>query len=145
MAYTAKLLARSVVTVTPSSTVYEAARLMKANKIGCVVVVDGKMIAGIFTERDLLNRVVAEDWNPRETQVSKVMTTQVVSLDCAEPLEKVFEFLSRQRFRHLPVTEKGSLLGIISLTDLAGILREAFLEPKYLQYFVSSLENGRKS
>jgi len=136
MEYTARLLVREVVTVGASEPVREVVRLMKAKHVGCVLVMDGERLAGIFSERDLVMRVAVEDEDLRGAPVSRFMTPDPVTVDVGEPLERVFEVLSRRRFRHVPITEQGRPAGIVSLSDFAGILPEVFAEDKYAQYFV---------
>ncbi|MFH1726416.1 MAG: CBS domain-containing protein [Elusimicrobiota bacterium] len=135
MAYTAELLVREVVTVAPSEPILEVARLMRRKHIGCVVVAEGGKIAGIFSERDLVNRVVAEAVDPQQIPVSRVMTAAPVTVESSEPLERVFAVLARRRFRHVPITKDGRPVGMVSLSDFVGVLGEVFSEERYVQYF----------
>lgn len=136
MAHTARLLVREVVSVPPSEPLLEVVRLMKAKHIGCVLVAEGGSLKGIFTERDLITQVLPEGLDLEDTPVSRVMTADPETVDCDEPLERVFELLSRRRFRHVPITDKGRPAGMVSLSDFACVLREAFSEGRYIQYFV---------
>ena len=137
MPHTAELLVREVVSVSPSDTVEEVTRLMKRRHLGCVVVVDGGKVSGVFTERDLLTRVVPEGVDPKATPVSKVMTTEPKTVDKSEPLERVFSVLAERRFRHVPITDDGRPVGMVSLSDFAGVLKEVFADERYAQYFVA--------
>ena len=74
MAHTAKLLIRDVVVAVKTDTVFQAAKLMQQAKTGCVVVIEGGRAVGIFSERDLLNRVVAQGLDPAQTTVVKRST-----------------------------------------------------------------------
>jgi CBS domain-containing protein len=142
VAYTARLLIHQVVTVKPSDTVSEATKVLKEANIGAVIVTEaGAKPLGIFTERDLVRRVVADGLDPSKTPVSAVMTKDVVSVDASEPLDKVFESLADGRFRHLPITENGAIVGIVSLTDLAKVLRLVYKEDKYIQYFADVVQS----
>ena len=140
---TAEFLTRAVVTVPGTAMVREAAKVMSAGDIGCVLISKGRKLAGIFAESDLLNRVVARDKDVRSLPVAQVMTRRPITLDASEPLHRVFEVLSHHRFRQLPVTENGRLVGIISLADLAR-LRDAFSKDKRIQRIAGRLQNGRK-
>ncbi len=142
MPYTARLLIHDVVSVKPTATVVEAARIMKQSNIGAVIVSEGgpKPI-GIFTERDVLRRVVAEGMDPKTTTVANVMTRTLVTVEASEPLDRVFEQLADGRFRHLPITEGGQVVGIVSLTDLAKVLRQVYREDKYIQYFADVVQS----
>jgi CBS domain-containing protein len=141
MAYTAKLLIRDVTCVKAATTVAEAARLMAQANIGSVIVGTMAKPEGIFTERDVTRRVVAVGLDPAKTPVSSAMTKDMVTVDAAAPLDKVFERLADGRFRHLPITDKGQVVGIVSITDLAKVLQEVYREDKYLQYFADVIES----
>ena len=107
-----------VLTVPPGATVMEAVDKMNRNKVGALVVTDGGRIAGIFTERDVLKRVVGADRAPRDIQVAEVMTPDVVCCGADEDLDDVAATMKERRFRHLPVCEEGELTGVISIGDL---------------------------
>lgn len=141
MPYTAKLLIRDVATVKPGQTVQEVAKLMKTADIGSVIVGEKAKPQGIFTERDITRRVVAEGLDPAETPVSAAMTKKLVTVDASEPLDKVFEILSDGKFRHLPITDRGEIVGIVSLTDLGKVLQQVYREDKYIQYFADVLQS----
>ena len=136
MAYTAKLLIRDVPTAKKTDSVLDAAKRMKQAKMGCIVVTENKKPIGMFTERDLINRVVADGVDPAKTPISKVMTSNPIVIDACEPLDIVFSTLALGHFRNLPITDRGDLVGLVSLSDLALVLREVYREDKYIQYFV---------
>ncbi len=140
MDYKAKLLQCDVVSVPPDETIQNVARLMRKKHIGSVIVMEGDKIVGIFTERDLVNKVASDGVNTVKTAVSEHMTREPLTVDREEPLDKIFELLSRRRFRHVPITDDGKPVGMVSLSDFVGVLREVFEEEKYLQYFVSYMD-----
>ena len=140
MAHTAKLLVRDVVTASGTDTIRAIAKKMRLVNIGCVVITDARKPIGIFTERDMVNRVVAQNVDPDTTPVSKVMTPNPQTIDSSETLDKIFALLAKGRFRHVPITEKGLLAGLVSLTDLARVLEAVYKEDKYLQYFVDQMQ-----
>jgi CBS domain-containing protein len=140
VAYKAKLLLCDVASVGPEETVQEVARLMRRRHIGSVVVVENGEIIGVFTERDIANKIAPEAVDVTRAKVSQFMTPKPFTVDREEPLEKVFELLSRRRFRHVPIVDGKKPVGMVSLSDFAGVLREVFDEEKYLQYFVSYIE-----
>jgi CBS domain-containing protein len=114
----AKKQSTEVTAVTPQETVLEAARRMHDRRIGAVLVVEDGRIAGIFTERDLLNRVVAENRDAENTPVGEVMTDRVAFCTRDTPLESCRAIMTRHKLRHLPVVENGRLLGMISSGDI---------------------------
>ncbi len=139
MEYTAELLCCDVIAAVPTDTVLAAVKMMKEAHTGCVVVIEGGRPVGVFSERDLLNRVVAESKDPAATVLEMVMTPGPVTLDASEPLENVFLVFAKHRFRHIPITQNRRLRGIVSLTDVARILNEVCKDPKYIQIFAASL------
>lgn len=109
---------RQVVTVDPDATVVQAARLMNTHRIGSLVVVaDGRPV-GIFTERDVLTRIVAAEKNPATTRVRDAMTDRVLTCTPETSLEAVRHTMRAERVRHLPVVEDGKLCGMVSIGDL---------------------------
>ena len=104
---------RQVVTVEPEASVLHAARLMNTHRIGSVVVVEDGRPIGMFTERDVLTRVVAAERSPAATRVKDVLTcTPDTSLDA------VRHTIRAERVRHIPVVEEGKLCGMVSIGDL---------------------------
>ena len=108
---------RPPVTVTRTATVVEAARQMKQRNVGSVLVVDGARLVGIFTERDVLFRVLAAERDPSATRMSEVMTPQPQTLTADEPFLRALRVMHEGRFRHLPVVEQGRPIGIVSVRD----------------------------
>lgn len=108
-----------VLSTEPDASVYDAACLMNQHKVGCVLVtVDGRL-EGIFTERDILQRVVAQRRDPVETRVGDVMSREVV---CCRPHTSIDEargVMKNRRIRHLPVVDDDDqVLGLVSIGDL---------------------------
>jgi CBS domain-containing protein len=100
-------------------TVAEAVRTMNQNKIGSVLVMNGAKLAGIFTERDVLRRVVGAELDPLTTPVTKVMTTDVLTVEPAATVQQVIDVFTEKRCRHLPVMRDGRVVGMISIGDVS--------------------------
>ena len=109
---------RDTVVVDVGTSVVEAARLMSEKHIGAVPVLDGGRLAGIFTERDVLSRIVGAGVDPATTTVSSVMTTDLVTADVGESHEVCMRRMQQAHVRHLIVLDGGRLAGILSLRDL---------------------------
>lgn len=104
---------------TPTSKVIDAIHLMNRHKIGALVVMSEDRVAGIFTERDVLRRVVGEMMNPADVYVGDVMTREVAVCRPDQPLEEIAAIMQQQRIRHLPVVDDaGHLHGLISIGDV---------------------------
>jgi CBS domain-containing protein len=109
---------RETVTVDSMTSVLDAARVMSARHIGAVPVVDGERLVGIFTERDVMARIVAEARDPRATPIAAVMSTTLVVTEINETFEACLARMQQARVRHIIVLDSGRLAGIVSLRDL---------------------------
>ena len=107
-----------VVVADGSSTVYEAAKMMAQANVGAVVIKSGEEVAGIFTERDLLRKVVAHNRPPAETPLDDVMTSPVFSVALSDTADTCARLLEDKHIRHLVVVEQGALVGMISFRDV---------------------------
>jgi CBS domain-containing protein len=112
------LKGRDVVAVRPSDSVLQAANLMNERNIGGLVVLDGDQLAGIFTERDVLRRVVAAGLDPATTPVSAVMTAPVITAAPELSIDDCASLMTTRGIRHLPVRDAGGLAGMVSIRDL---------------------------
>jgi CBS domain-containing protein len=109
---------RDVMSMVSAESVLNAARLMNERAIGSVVVTEGGKMVGIFTERDVLRRVVAEHRDPAKTLLRDVMTSPVMHCRPKTPLEECGALMSEKRVRHIPVMEEGGLVGMITSGDI---------------------------
>lgn len=110
---------QNVVCIQPGATVKEAAVRMNQHQIGALVVVKGWQVVGIFTERDVLRRVIVENRDPEKTAVEQVMTENVICCHANGSLEEARTLLKTRRIRHLPVLDtEDRLIGMISIGDL---------------------------
>jgi CBS domain-containing protein len=108
-----------VLSVGPEATVLQAAMLMNEHKVGALVVLEQERIVGMFTERDVLRRVVGDQRDPARTVVREVMTTEVACCSPQTAIEEARVAMKDRRIRHLPVVEDGGrMLGLISIGDL---------------------------
>jgi CBS domain-containing protein len=105
------------ITVAKTVTVLEAARMMKQQNVGALLVVDGTRLCGIFTERDALFRVLAEGRDPGATRLAQVMTPQPQTIHPDKPFLDALRMMHKGRFRHLPVVEDDRPLGMVSSRD----------------------------
>lgn len=126
MASIEQLMHTDIVTATPDEAISDVVLRMSRNDVGAVLVVADGVLRGIFTERDLLTRVVSESRDPRRTRALQVATPNPVAIDIQWPIKKVLETFRQKRFRHLPVVSKGKPVGILSTRDFLGALVEGF-------------------
>jgi len=110
---------QSLQTIDSRATVLEATRKMNQHKIGALVVMEEDRVAGMFTERDVLTRVIAEELPPAAVQVGMVMTREVICCALDDDLDEVSAIMKSRRVRHVPVCDcEGGLLGMISIGDV---------------------------
>jgi CBS domain-containing protein len=129
-----------VITVAPSATVLRAAQLMNERGIGGLVVTEGGRPVGIFTERDILRRVVAQRRDPATTPVSAAMTAPVIGCAPDTTIEECGAMMTAKRIRHLPVIDRDRLAGVITIGDvLACQVSEQQATIEYMHHFMFDL------
>ncbi|HEY2967040.1 MAG TPA: CBS domain-containing protein [Casimicrobiaceae bacterium] len=112
---------QKILTATAEITITDAARLMKKKSVGAVMVVkDNGRLAGIFTERDAVFRVLAEGRDPKTTRLSDVMTPQPQTITPEKPFGHALLMMYESGFRHVPVVEDGKPVGMVSARDVLG-------------------------
>lgn len=117
----AEVMTPSPTACQPQHTAIEAAELMRREDCGLVPVVsENSKLIGVLTDRDIVVKVVAEGRDPRNTAVSEVMTTDLVTCLPQETIETVMEQMATRQVRRIPIVERdGSLVGIVSQADIA--------------------------
>jgi CBS domain-containing protein len=107
-----------VYSVGPLATVIDAVNAMNDHRVGSVLVCEGGYPVGVFSERDVLVRVVAAHRDPRQTLVRDVMTTRLYTASPDDTLLEVMRLMTDRRCRHVPVMEGELLIGLVSIGDL---------------------------
>jgi CBS domain-containing protein len=109
------------------TTIGQAARVMKEHRIGCVLVEDGGKLVGIFTERDILTKLVGTGYDPAKVQVDGVMTRNPETLTPEDPIAFAMQLMSVGGFRHVPLVDtENRPVGILSVKDIVDYLVEHF-------------------
>ncbi|MHC4990743.1 MAG: CBS domain-containing protein [Planctomycetota bacterium] len=122
----------------PAATVLAAAQLMNERHIGSVLVMEDDRIVGIFTERDVLRRVVAEQRDPATTVLAEVMTSPVAVASPQTTVHELQKVMRDKRIRHVPVVEGERVLGMISINDLNRVQHDVDVETiRYLEQYIS--------
>ena len=129
---------RSVQTIAASATVADAVSLMNEKRIGSIVVIDQGRLAGIFTERDVLTRIVGAGRNPAQTRVEEVMSSHPHTITPLVTTAEVMEIFTHERCRHLPVLVDGQLEGLISIGDVSRWLTDLHkAEAEHLRQYIT--------
>jgi CBS domain-containing protein len=131
---------RSVATIRPDATVAAAVRELKTRGIGALLVSeDGKQVAGILSERDVVHALAEQGAGLLATTVDRLMTRKVITCLPEDTVSDLMGRMTQHRFRHLPVVKDGALLGIVSIGDLVkNRIEEVEFEADSLRSFIAS-------
>jgi CBS domain-containing protein len=105
-------------TVAPDSSVFTALELMAKHDIGSVLVTEGSRLVGIFTERDYARKVVLRGRTSKDATIGELMTPNVLTISPSQTIDDCMTIMTNNRFRHLPVVEKGEVIGIVTIGDV---------------------------
>lgn len=109
---------QTLVTTRPEMSVHDSVRLMTEKSVGSVLIMVGEKLLGIFTERDLLNRVVSKGLDPKTTPLSQVMSKKVVTVDINDTLEACYDKMQQMRTRHVPIVEGEKVVGMVTMRNI---------------------------
>ncbi len=134
---------KAVHSVVPQSKVWETAAVMAEKRIGAILVMKDQDVVGIFSERDLLTRVLLKGLDPKTTPVSEVMSTDMVYVTPDTPVREAMAVMTQRRCRHLPVVHEGKLHGMISIGDCTRwVSRDQEFTIKHLTDFIHNKYPG---
>jgi len=121
--------------ITSISTVFDALRTMAEKNVGALLVIDEGKLVGILSERDYARKIALKGKSSKDTLVKEIMTEKVVYVRPDESIEECMALMTEKHFRHLPVIDNGSLIGVISIGD---VVRTVISEQKFI---IAQLEN----
>ena len=124
-----------VYSISPDATVYEALNRMAEKNVGSMLVFEGKNLLGLISERDYSRKTILKGRLSKDTAVREIMTTSVVSVHPDDDIEECMELFTDKRVRHLPVIEKGKVVGIVSIGDIVKSIID------YKEFIIEELEN----
>ena len=119
---------RELFTILPEATVQEALEVMAAKRISSLPVTRGADLVGILSERDYIRQSVPKRVAPWDVLVKDIMTAHVLSVSSNTTIRECMELMSRHRFRHLPVVDDKTLVGMLSISDIVRALRPARID-----------------
>jgi CBS domain-containing protein len=109
---------RQVWTVSPEMTVLDAIRLLAEKNVGALIVAEGDILIGMFSERDYTRKIILKGRSSKETKVGEIVSTPVQTVTPQDTVEDCMRLMTEHRIRHLPVLQAGKIAGVISIGDL---------------------------
>jgi CBS domain-containing protein len=129
---------QGVATISPKASAHDAATLMAGKRIGALVVMEGETIVGIVSERDFARKLVQADKPAKGTLVSEIMTSPVMYVETTHTNEECMALMTDNRLRHLPVLQRGRLVGLISIGDLVkDVISEQQFIIEQLEHYIT--------
>jgi CBS domain-containing protein len=135
-----KLKGREVQTAPPDTSLFEIAELLSEHRIGCIVIAesDGKVI-GIVSERDIVREIAKVGASVLKEPVESYMTTSVVSCRESDTMDRLMGEMTAHRFRHMPVVDRGRLIGLVSIGDAVRmVIAEAEMEAAAMREYIAT-------
>lgn len=130
-----RIKGHAIWSTTPNASVYEALQLMAEKNVGALLVVDSQKLVGIFSERDYARKVILKGKLSRNTTVREVMTENVITVAPDRSVEDSMMLMTEKHIRHLPVLDKGELIGVVSIGD---VVKEIISDQRFT---INQLEN----
>ena len=140
-----EIMSKNVVDIDCNDSVFDACKKYSEHRVGCLVVMDKDMIVGIITERDIIERTLLINRDPKQTKVRDVMSTNIKTVHAMAPVDKAADIMSEHNIKKLPVILNNEIVGIVTETDLSHTIH-AFSEAvtELIEFYEDSKENIEK-
>jgi CBS domain-containing protein len=128
---------KSVISVKPEASVFEALEIMAQYNIGALLVMEGEKLSGIFSERDYARKGIIKDRKAKSTAISELMTPDVITVNAEMTTQDCMQIMSERKFRHLPVVDGDNVIGILSVGDIVtSVLNDQKALIGYLENYI---------
>jgi CBS domain-containing protein len=129
-----------VCSIQPDATVFQALELMAKENVGAVLVIEGKKLVGVLTERDYARKVILKDRASKDTKVRVIMSTELFIVKPDQRIESALELMSTKSVRHLPIVDGEMVLGVISILE---VVRAIIQQQKETIRFYEEMDGER--
>jgi len=131
-----------ILSIAPDATVYHAIEIMAEKSVGALLVMEGDALVGIVSERDYARKVVLKGHSSKEMKVAEIMTSPVISVSRKHTVGECLRIITDSHIRHLPVTEDGAVVGVLSIGDLVNcVITEQQEMIRHLHAYISGAAN----
>jgi len=137
-----EIMSKDVVTVENNKSVFDACNIYRDCGVGSLVVMKEGIVVGILTERDIIERVIVDQKDPKETKVEEIMSKDIKTVHASARIEKAVEIMRENKIKKLPVILNNNIFGIVTITDIANILPNI---SKLLDEEIQNSRNSKKS
>ena len=131
---------KSILSILPSATVFEALEVMSTHNIGALLVMENDKLVGIFSERDYARKGIVQGRSAKTTTISEVMTPNVYTVESKMTSKDCMEIMNAMKFTNLPVVDDGTVVGVLSVGDIVGAILDE--QKEHIKYLESYIVNG---
>jgi malate dehydrogenase (oxaloacetate-decarboxylating) len=122
-----EVMTRNIISIDSKKSVFDSCKQLSKNKVGSLVVMDNDIPVGIITEKDLIEKLIMQNRDPKKTKVTEIMTSNIKTIHALAPIEKAVKMMEENKIKKLPVILNNEIVGIITETDMTKTI-EAFSE-----------------